>query len=252
MPKILEDLTGKKFNSWMVLGYSYHNKNGNRVWKCQCKCGEIGYLLTYVLKSGRSKQCKRCASSTHGMRNTRIYGVWTGMLDRCYNKKGKDYHNYGLRGIRVYSKWRNSFENFFVDMGNKPKNLSLGRIDNDGNYEPGNCRWETYQQQQNNRRSNHLVTYKGKTQTLKQWSEELGISYTTISDRINKHHWEIEDALTRPQRTYQTMITYKDKTMNISQWAKELNMGRRSLNERINKGWSIEDVFTKSMKKRKA
>jgi len=133
-------------------------------------------------------------NKTHGMDGTSIYKTWIGLKARCYNKNDKDYKNYGGRGIKVCKRWKNSFENFYNDMGDKPKGMSIDRIDNNGNYEPSNCRWATIEQQNNNKRNNHLLTYNGKTQTITQWSREIKVPVSTLQCRLLRG-WSKEKTL---------------------------------------------------------
>lgn len=123
------------------------------------------------------------------------------MLDRCRNHNNSDFFYYGGRGIKVCDRWKNSFENFLEDMGERPKRTSIDRIDNNGNYEPGNCRWATKKEQNNNQRSNINLTFNGKTQTTAQWADELGMNSGTVRYRVNKLGWSAEKALTTPLRT---------------------------------------------------
>ena len=114
---------------------------------------------------------------THGMSNRSEYWIWKSMRSRCNNVKTENYKNYGGRGIKVCKRW-DSFENFYKDMGPRPSSeYSIERLDNDGNYEPSNCKWGTREEQQNNMRSNVLITYQDKTQTLAQWCRELKVVY---------------------------------------------------------------------------
>lgn len=132
----------------------------------------------------------------HGMRNTPEYRAWSHMRDRCYRKKDKSYQNYGGRGIIVCDRWRKSFTAFYEDMGKRPTpQHSIDRIDNDGNYEPSNCRWATKQEQADNRRSGYRFTYKGETLSIRQWSVESGIAYDTLRQRLLRYNWPIEKAL---------------------------------------------------------
>jgi len=113
------------------------------------------------------------------------YTSWSQMKDRCYNKNDHAFYRYGGRGITVCDRWRNSFINFFSDMGPRPSpNHSIDRIDNNGNYEPSNCRWATIKEQNRNRRDNSLITVNGVTKCLVAWVEELGICRTTIQRRM--------------------------------------------------------------------
>lgn len=137
---------------------------------------------------------------THGKSRTLTYKVWQGIHQRCENPQDIHYRSYGARGIKVCDSWK-SFENFYRDMGDKPEGYSIGRIDNDRDYEPKNCRWETTKQQAQNRNNTRNITYKGKTQSLALWATELGINYTTLDERI-KNGWSVERAFTTRTRKY--------------------------------------------------
>ena len=135
----------------------------------------------------------------------RLYRIWNAMLRRCLNEKATSFKNYGARGITVCDRWM-MFGNFARDMGPKPLGLSLDRIDNNGGYEPSNCRWASWIQQGNNRRTNHLIVCNGTTKTMTQWSRETGVPCTTIFLRLSLG-WSGEKAVAVPaiaasKRTY--------------------------------------------------
>ncbi len=130
----------------------------------------------------------------HGMTGTRVYHIWRQMRYRCSSPKAPEYKNYGGRGIKVCARWE-SFEDFLSDMGVPEDNLTIERVDYDGNYIPQNCYWATYKEQQNNRRNNNRVTAFGRTQTLTQWAEEFGLPVTTLRNRLNRAKMNPEDAL---------------------------------------------------------
>jgi hypothetical protein len=117
------------------------------------------------------------------------------MRTRCQNPRAHEYRNYGGRGISVCERWQ-KFEDFFVDMGDPPDGFWLERIDNEGNYEPGNCKWDTPRNQLSNRRNNHNLVAFGRTQTITKWAEEFGIPMTTLRNRIYRAGMPIEAALT--------------------------------------------------------
>ena len=120
--------------------------------------------------------------------------AWGQMLARCYDPKNHKYSRYGGRGIRVCDRWI-CFRLFLEDMGERPKDMTLNRIDNDGDYSPENCEWATHKQQAQNRSGNRLLTFKEKTMCISQWAREVGMSRESISNRL-KNGWSIEDALT--------------------------------------------------------
>lgn len=197
-----EQLGQRVYGRWTVLLAGIF-KCGREYAKCKCSCGTEREVRLRSIKSGDSiscgchrKEAARNTHTTHGMSNTPEYCVWESMRQRCYDKNCECYHRYGGRGIRVCVRWR-LFENFISDMGKRPTDKhSIERVDNECNYKPDNCVWATQEQQQNNRRTNRLVTAFGRTQNVMQWSRELGVSYSVIIWRLN-NNWPNEKALTQ-------------------------------------------------------
>lgn len=157
------ELTGQTFGRLTVLRRNGVDKNNGSLWLCICACGKEHTVLGASLSRGIIKSCGclrvdvvRARSTTHGQTSGKKvspeYVSWAAMITRCGNPNQKDWHSYGGRGIIVCERWRESFENFLEDMGKKPKGLTLDRIDVNGNYEPGNCRWATSQEQTANKR----------------------------------------------------------------------------------------------------
>jgi hypothetical protein len=141
-------------------------------------------------------------SQTHKMTGTRIYRIWSGMIERCENKKGKDFENYGGRGIKICERWRHSLINFINDTKDGySDSLSINRIDNNGNYEPGNCEWSTAKEQGNNTRINKLITYNNETKTQSQWSTIFNIQRCVLAHRL-KAGWPVSEALNTPVKKY--------------------------------------------------
>jgi hypothetical protein len=183
---------------------------------CICQCGNMTITSTNDMRTGTTKSCgclsrekarQKCieTKTKHGMAGTPTYTIWKGLKKRCYNEKTEAYRNYGGRGIRVCDRWldpENGFVNFLEDMGERPSdNHEVDRYPNqDGNYEPGNCRWATHTEQARNKRNNKLLTHNGKTQCVAAWAEELGMRQTTISDRLRRG-WSVEKTLTAPKQS---------------------------------------------------
>ena len=155
-----EDLTGKKFESWLVLSHA-GRRGHHQLWWCQCKCGSVVKVSSDNLRSGRSTKCRSCArfkhghaNDSHGKKASPEYKSWAGMLNRCLNPNADRYKDWGGRGIKVHEPWIESFQMFLDYVGPCPgPGYSIDRFpDNDGNYEPGNVRWATRSQQQRNKR----------------------------------------------------------------------------------------------------
>ena len=147
----VEDFLGKVFGKWTVLE-EVAVKNGNRRFICCCECGRKKEVDGYRLRNIQSRSCPNCRNKTHGKTYTKTFKVWRDMLGRCINLNHKSYQYYGGRGIKVCEAWL-KFEKFLEDMGESPVGLQIDRVDNNGNYEPGNCRWVTPQQNITNRRN---------------------------------------------------------------------------------------------------
>lgn len=136
----------------------------------------------------------------YGVEYMKLYSIWGGMKNRCLNENFFAYKNYGGRGIKICQRWFN-FENFKKDLGKCPEGKTLDRINNDGNYEPSNCRWATWTEQRNNARGNRRVLFLGKKKTVSQWMRELGIKKPTLFNRLNRG-WSIKRAFTTPVKSY--------------------------------------------------
>lgn len=199
-----KDISGNKYNHLTALEPTRSENSDKYCWLFICDCGNKKIIRKTKVVNGYTKSCgcllKEIGKNnvqkyfkTHGKSKTPTYIAWRGIKQRCLDKNIEGYISYGGRGIKVCDRWLNSFENFLEDMGERPSpKHSIDRIDNDGNYEPNNCRWATNKEQSCNRRSSFIINYKGKSQTLMEWSEELEMSYHLLRDRIVRYKWDIE------------------------------------------------------------
>ena len=184
----------------------------------------------------------------------REYSSWCAMKQRCYNKKNPGYADYGGRGIRICQRWRKSFQAFLEDMGKRPLNRSIHRIDNDGNYEPGNCRWATALQQSKSKRHRKCIffaTLNGKTQSLIDWAKETGIKYPILHARIRELGWDDATALTAAPGTFRrkgkVSLTFRNETKTLREWGHQLNVPFEVLRQRYSlhkDDWSAERILT--------
>jgi hypothetical protein len=199
------DLTGREFERLKVDSRAA-NRGARLYWNCTCKCGNRVVVAGSALKDRSTKSCgcfrqdrMGALNYKHGQHKTRTYKIWSTMIERCSNSNNAGYARYGGRGITVCDRWRHSFGNFLADMGECPKGLTIERKDNNGNYEPDNCKWATAEEQANNRSNNRVVTYRGTTRTISEWAREVHLDRTCLSSRLDDG-WPIEKALTTPSR----------------------------------------------------
>lgn len=195
------DLTRERFGRWAVVSLSKTNTH-KTYWNCKCDCGTEKEVRADHLVNGCSLSCgclSKEKATTHGKSKTRIYKIWLQMRRRCYDSNQKNYELYGGRGITVCDEWEHDFMTFYnwAMINGYKEDLTLDRIDVNGNYCPENCRWATKKVQANNRRNNHLITHNGETHTVAEWSEIANIPYVTLEHRINAG-WNTHDALTTP------------------------------------------------------
>lgn len=226
---------GEKFGEWTLVKY---NKDKKR-WIAKCECGTEKLVFVRHLSLGNSKGCIKCAkkrAGSHMMTGTAEHKTWAGMKSRCLNKNNARYHQYGGRGISICERW-NIFENFFEDMGLRPKGKSLDRIDVDGNYCKENCRWATPKEQMRNRTLNKKNRL-GKSIT--EAAEETGIPYHTLQTRLIRG-WDIDRALTLP---------LQDKNKSICAIARHKGMNGETVLCRIRRGWSIEKALSVPIKEK--
>lgn len=179
----------------------------------------------------------------------RLYSIYQGMTKRCYYPDNQNYKYYGGKGIVICNEWKSDFSAFkkWALENGYQDNLTIDRINTNGNYEPSNCRWVSMKEQCNNRTSNHLITYKGKTQNLKQWCIELNLNYGIMESRINRYKWSVEKAFETKTNFRMVMITYKNKTQTLKQWCDELDLNYKLTHSRIHRlHWDIEKTLTVS------
>lgn len=193
------NITGKQFGYLLAIHYIPKGK-----WLVKCYCGTEKIVQTGHLLGGNTKSCgclqkdlMRQKSKKHGMWESKEYSTWSSMKQRCYNSKNLFYKDYGGRGIRICDRWKDSFENFFADMGKKPTpKHSIDRIDVNGNYEPSNCRWATPLQQGFNQRKVIVVEFKGEKVRLLDLCKEYNKDFTTVRYRM-KRGYPLLEALTK-------------------------------------------------------
>ncbi len=213
---------GDVFGSVTVIAFAGRTDRSRALFEVKCECGSVTVVRGDGLKGGTTRHCSGAVhrahtatnpddrrlfrpdmagnklQQTHGYSGTRAWVAWIEMKRRCDPKRANwpRFASWAGRGITVCERWANSFERFFEDMGQCPDGLQLDRIDTNGNYEPGNCRWATVAQQQNNRRSNIVLEIDGKTQTIAQWARQYGVRPRTAAQRL-RAGWPAKLAVSR-------------------------------------------------------
>lgn len=210
------DLEGQKFNRLTAIRPDV-NRHGRTYWICRCECGKEKSISTTCLSREKTQSCgcalvdflksrathrATCVGSAGHRNRTPEYSAWSSLKNRCRSPQSKYYDRYGGRGIHICDRWAESFADFLADMGPRPSpEHSIDRIDNDGNYEPDNCRWATRKEQTRNRRSNRLLLAFGQSLTIAEWAERNGVRPPAIRQRL-RIGWSNEDAVSIPSRHY--------------------------------------------------
>ena len=204
MPRKI-DISGVRFG-YLVASEAKPPINNVTMWECRCDCGMVVTVATNSLRQGNTKSCgcrksamvserMKVAMRTHGGTGTSMYRIWSTMWQRCTNPRNGKYPLYGARGITVCKAWED-FAVFKADMGPRPDDsYTLDRIDPNGNYEPGNVRWATQIEQQNNRRDNRRVVYGGESLTIAEIGRRTGVSPNLIRQRIDRDGFSVERAV---------------------------------------------------------
>ncbi len=209
MRKLIQITAGDRYGRLTVIREIEPKRSGVQVQRCvecRCECGVVKEYRLYTLRNGNTRSCGCLAKEvtgdlmrTHGLSDTAEYGIWRGMIDRCGNAGMDAYRNYGGRGIKVCDRWLGSFELFLEDMGKRPSEKhSIDRKNNNGDYEPGNCRWATPKEQCRNTRVNYLVEHNGETRCIAEWSELHGLKPSVLYHRLVKLGWTFEQAVSYP------------------------------------------------------
>lgn len=251
----IKDITGQRFGRLVALEISGKEKN-RMIWRCRCDCGnEVNIPGTY-LRSGHTQSCG-CIhreqlierNSKHGLISHRLYTIWCAMKQRCYYKNSIEYYRYGGRGIRVCEEWLNDFQAFYdwaIANGYRD-DLSIDRINPDGNYEPSNCKWSTPEEQANNKSQNIRITVNGETHTPAEWSRITGANPNNIRDRIHRGYAP-EEAIKNTNNNLH-IITINGESHTIKEWGEKNNINQSTILHRLKRGWSEERAVTTPAKK---
>lgn len=206
MRKTTESRIGEKYGMLTIIGLPYV-RNQHPYVVCRCDCGNEKIIQIYNLLAKKNmtvscgclKESKKILENLEKKEHIRLYKIYHGIKTRCYNTKAIEYKNYGSRGIIMCKEWKNDFKNFYqwaLKNGYKD-NLSIDRIDVNGNYEPSNCRWVTMEVQANNRRNNRKIEYNGEVHNICEWANIINVKHNTLCMRLDKYHWSIEKALSK-------------------------------------------------------
>lgn len=242
-------IAGERFSRWTLLR-PVEDSRGRGYWLMRCDCGTERAVLLCNVVNMRSTSCGCRSRDPLDERKLNPvwpseYEAWHGIKRRCYGRNTKVFARYGGRGISVCQRWLDSFDAFLADMGPKPSPWhSIDRINNDGNYEPGNCRWATSTEQNRNRSNNLILTNNGESMPLSQWAERIGLPVSALAKRIDSGI-PVDVALSVPSAGIRRLISFRGKTQSIREWAKELKMPENRLACRLGRdGWTVEESLT--------
>lgn len=257
---------GKKSHYLTVVDAYFRITDGKpkqRYFLCECECGKTKLVHGDGIRKQRIKSCgcwksivdsKKAKSMgesncKHGMFGTRIYRIWSGMIERCTNENSKDYKNYGARGIRVCERWLD-FKNFYED--NKEKyadNLTIDRIDVNGDYRKSNCRWVTMDEQAGNKRNTIYIEHQGKKLRLEEWSKITGISRGALYQRYVKGLTPKQ--ILKSGKLTKISLRMNDEEHSIKEWSKRTGLSEKVIRTRYDYGWDHERILTTPVRQNK-
>ncbi len=242
---------GDKFGKWTVLKILPKEPYESRFFECQCECGTIKNVRGSNITNGSSTNCgcvrKITVGNTTRIDNRskeRLYDIYCKMKSRCNTTTNQNYKNYGGRGIKVCNEWLEdylNFKNWALNNGYTDE-LTIDRINVNGDYEPSNCRWTTMDVQANNKRNNLYITHNGETKTLAEWCRYYNINYDTVRERMFRKAkpCTFEEAFFKPTRI---MITYNNETHSVKEWSEITGIPSSIIRDRFKRGCCMEDVF---------
>lgn len=250
--RITPDLEGCRFGRLTVICKDYSKPTDHgRYWKCLCDCGQYCSVSTSALNCGNNRSCgclhrdliiKR--NTKHGMSKTRLYHIYSTMISRCTNCNSRNYPRYGGRGIKVCGEWRYDFQAFYdwaMAHGYRD-DLTIDRINNDGDYCPENCRWTNMTVQQNNRRTNHLVEYDGEMYSIADLARKFGLEYKYTYSCIS-NGFSIEDIISgnvSRRRSYKDLYEIDGREHRLMEWISLSPICASTIRTRLDRGWDLE------------
>jgi hypothetical protein len=242
-------LIGQRFGKLVILkmlGVEVGAKYPHVHYLVRCDCGNEKAMPVNNVRQG-NRSCGCVAPRNNGASLHPLYGTWRNMIDRCYNPAAVGYAGYGGRGISVCDRWRANFFHFLDDMGERPRSdMTLDRVNNDGNYEPSNCRWASRTEQAANKREYlrpSAIERDGKKQGLTAWSRDTGIKYRTIRARSSKGY-SADEILSTDLKRKPHLITYNGETKTLAEWADHVGVKRKTLYLRvITRKWPLDRAF---------
>lgn len=242
-----KDISGQKFGRLTALKYL-----GKSKWLCKCDCGGTSNSRYDRLVGGHAQSCgcnRKLSTTKHGMSRTHTYRIWQGIKARCNNPNDTGYSNYGGRGIKVCDEWL-SFDQFLIDMGTRPKDFEIDRINNDGDYEPSNCRWVTKSTNMSNTRRSNRVTWNGVTMSIAEWAKHLNVPEGRLRNRLQSG-WSVEKAFeSQSFNRDQVLLEHNGEKLNVTEWSKRTGINRETLYARIYKGWDVGKILTTPARKK--
>lgn len=251
------DLTGQRFGRLVAVKRGENDKNNHTTWVCKCDCGNTKIINANNLRTGKSQSCgcatkesARKRKTTHGESKTRLYKIWAEIKERCYSPKNTSYKYYGERGIKMCNEWFYSYGTFkeWASTNGYTDELTIDRINVNGNYEPNNCRWATYKEQANNKRNNRFIMFNNEIHTLAEWADIVNIDQDILFMRL-KRGWSEEKTLTTPIRDYSCKDHLGNVYSSMSEMCRHYGIKLATYSRRIKDGYSQEDALTIPVKK---